>query len=282
MGGEEAGVGAGSRAASGSWARGAGRPRGLRSALGAGRVGRSGSPAYLLLVPPAPRLRRVLGASGAAAQSRPLSQRFPAEQDVAPAAAGRGRRRLSPGSSRLPRALPAPGPHPSVGAATSASGVGWRATRLAQHPRQVPARPRSPRTLLWEALPGVPDAHQPATLCSPPDTCQGRASQKQPQVRALALASCPLFTIPVTLAFNSFQCFGGTPSVEHPEHFVKLLVKTAKPPSQRPRCAESLGGLGCGVLSIQCCADCYSFQSGPVRIFPLYEKEPGYISNRKI
>lgn len=42
----------------------------------------------LLLVPPAPRLWRVLGACGAAARIRPLSQRFPAEQDVAPAATG--------------------------------------------------------------------------------------------------------------------------------------------------------------------------------------------------
>ena len=67
-----------------------------------------------------------------------------------------------------------------------------------------------------------------------------------------------------------------------PEHFLKLLIETAKPPSQRPRCTENLGGLGCFVLSIQCCPDCYSFQSGPVQLLPLYEKEPGYISNKDL
>ena len=61
--------------------------------------------------------------------------------------------------------------------------------------------------------------------------------------------------------------------------FLKLLMKTANTPSQRPRCTENLGGLGCFVLSIQCCADCYSFQSGPEQILPLYEKDPGCISN---
>ena len=48
-----------------------------------------------------------------------------------------------------------------------------RATRLAQGPSQVPARPRCPRAWLWEALPRAPPhqeasgngAAHPATLC---------------------------------------------------------------------------------------------------------------------
>ncbi|XP_055280318.1 circumsporozoite protein-like [Moschus berezovskii] len=73
---EEGGVGAGSGAASGS----SERPR-------SGTRGQEGQPRLPpSRVPPAPRLRRVLGACGAAARIRPLSQRFPAEQDVAPAA----------------------------------------------------------------------------------------------------------------------------------------------------------------------------------------------------
>lgn len=149
------------REAKEAWARGAGRPRSPRRALRARRAGGRVGPAYLLRAPSAPRRRPVLCACGAAARSRPLSPRFPAEQDVAagaaaraPAAAGRAERRLSPRSRCLPRAFPGPGPRPpprSVWAAASALRAGTRATRLA---RSLAAagrirergRPRQPAT----------------------------------------------------------------------------------------------------------------------------------------
>lgn len=139
------------------WARGAGRPLGPGSALWARGRGRRGGP----LLPPScgsglalrPRPRgaqAVLRERGAAAQSRALCPRFPAEQDVAtgavarvpPAAAGRRRRRLSPGSRRLPRALPAPAPRPARWGRLlqgGAWGTETRAPRQAGSPRQVPA-----------------------------------------------------------------------------------------------------------------------------------------------
>ena len=95
-----------------------------------------------------------------------LSPRFPAEQDVAagaaaraPAAGGRARRHLSPGSRRLPRALPGPGPRPpprSVWAAASALRAGTRATRLARAPAAAGcvrerSRPPSPRRSVFSS-----------------------------------------------------------------------------------------------------------------------------------
>lgn len=205
------------------------RGRGERGGLwvfGAGCVGRRGSPDYLLLVPPAPRLRRVLDASGAAARIRPLSQGFPAEQDVAPAATGRGRRRLSPGSSRLPRALPVPGPHPSRWGrrlrrlAWACGRLGWPRTLARSPPARGAHEPRCGRRCPWppqrQEASGNGAAHQPATLCVLfPTLARVALPETTPSAR---VGSCFLSSVHNTCysGFNSFQCFGATPFLSTP------------------------------------------------------------------
>ena len=53
---------------------------------------------------------------------------------------------------------------------------------------------------------------------------------------------------------------------------MKLLMKTANTPSQRPRCTENLGGLGCFVLVYNVALIVTVSRAVPSRFFPFMKR----------